>query len=320
MSVGLARRGNTFAAIWRSGLVLMLLCAPRLAAQEVALTVDDLPDHASLPAGVSRTDVAKKMLAALADAKLGGVVYGFINAGKLEKYPDEIQVLKLWREAGQPLGNHTYTHMNFTDNPAEAFEENISKNEPMLMQLMEGQDWHWFRYPYLHEGDTLEKRHAARAYLQEHGYHIAQVTLDFEDYLWNGPYARCMDKKDKKAIAWLKESYLKTAREYFKLDRAMAQQIYGHDIKYVLLMHIGAFDAEMLPKLIAQMKKDGFKFVSLLEAESDPAYQSDPDAPLKDGGTLLDQFFDSKKLTYPAHEDKPRKELAALCTEAAAAK
>ncbi len=297
----------------RLGLLAALLWAPRLAAQEVALTVDDLPDHGPLPAGVSRVDVTKKMLAALSDAKLNGIVYGFINSGKLEKHPDEIEVLKLWREAGQPLGNHTYTHMNFTDNPAEPFEENITKNESMLQQLMAGQDWHWFRYPYLHEGDTLEKRHSARAYLKDHGYRIAQVTLDFEDYLWNGPYARCMDKQDRKAIAWLKESYLKTARDYFALDQQMAQQVYGRKIKYVLLMHIGAFDAEMFPALIAQMKNDGFKFVSLAEAESDPAYESDPDAGLKDGGTLLDQFFDSRKLTYPPHEDKPREELAALC-------
>lgn len=291
------------------------LCAQGSVAQEVALTVDDLPDHGPLPAGMTRADVARKMLAALSDAKLDGIVYGFINAGKLEKYPDEIDVLKLWRAAGQPLGNHTYTHLNFSDNPADAFEENIARNEPLLTQLMEGKDWHWFRYPYLHEGDTLEKRHAARVYLKDRGYQIAQVTLDFEDYLWNGPYARCSDKKDEKAIAWLKESYLKTAREYFKLDQQMARQIYSRDIKYVLLMHIGAFDAEMFPSLIAQMKQDGFKFVSLREAQADPAYLSDPDAALKDGGTLLDQFFDSRKLTYPPHDDKPRTQLAALCKD-----
>jgi len=286
--------------------------ALRACGQEVAITIDDLPNHAPLPAGVTRVDVAKRMLAALTDAKLAGV-YGFINAGKLETHPDEIEVLKLWREAGQPLGNHTYTHINFSDNPVPAFEENIEKNEPLLKQLMEGQDWHWFRYPYLHEGDTLEKRHAVRAYLKEHGYRIAQVTMDFEDYLWNGPYARCMDKKDEKSIAWLKESYLKMAREYLTLDQEMSRQIFGRNIKHVLLMHIGAFDAVMLPDLVAQMKKDGFKFISLEEAESDPAYLSDPDSALVDGGTLLDQFFDSKKLKYPPHAEKPREELAAIC-------
>jgi peptidoglycan/xylan/chitin deacetylase (PgdA/CDA1 family) len=308
-------RGGIFLRSVRAAgvsLALLYMGASHVLGQEVAITIDDLPNHAPMPAGVTRVDVAKKMLAALADAKLTGV-YGFVNAGKLETHPDEIEVLKLWREAGQPLGNHSYTHINFSDNPVPAFEENIEKDEPLLKQLMEGQDWHWFRYPYLHEGDTLEKRHAVRAYLKEHSYRIAQVTMDFEDYLWNGPYARCMDRKDEKSIAWLKESYLKTAREYLTVDQEMSRQIFGRNIKHVLLMHIGAFDAVMLPDLLAQMKKDGFKFISLEEAESDPAYQSDPDVGLVDGGTLLDQFFDSKKLKYPPHAEKPRAELAAIC-------
>jgi len=295
-------------------LVLILLCgaAPRICGQEVAITFDDLPSHGPLPNGTTRADVARSILASLKEAKIPEV-YGFINAGKLEKYPEDIEVLKIWREAGQPLGNHTYTHMSLNDNPVEAFEENIEKDESMLKTLMEGKDWHWFRYPYLWEGDTLEKRHAVRAYLKEHGYRIAQVTMDFQDYAWNGPYARCTEKKDEKAIAWLKQSYLETAADYLALDQKMAQQIFGHDIKHVLLMHVGAFDAVMLPQLLAQMKKQGIKFVPLKKAESNLAYRTDPDVAPKEGGTLLDQFFEARHLTYPPHKDKPMKELNEIC-------
>jgi peptidoglycan/xylan/chitin deacetylase (PgdA/CDA1 family) len=301
-----------WAMVLGTSVMFLMLPVLRAAAQEVAITFDDLPAHAPLPSGTTRVGVARAILAAFKDAKIPEV-YGFTNAGKLEKVPEDLEVLKVWREAGQPLGNHAYTHMNLTDNTAAGFEEDIQKNEPLLKQLMEGQDWHWFRYPYLHEGDTAEKRHAVRAYLKERGYRIAQVTMDFEDYAWNGPYARCMEKKDEKAIAWLKESYLNTAAEYMALDQKMAQQIFHREIKHVLLMHVGAFDAVMLPQLLEQMKKQGFKFVTLEAAEADPAYQTDPDAALADGGTLLDQIFDSQHLPYPPHADKPMKELRELC-------
>lgn len=286
--------------------------ASRVAGQEVAITFDDLPSHGPLPEGITRSDVARSILATLKEAKIPEI-YGFVNAGKLEKNPEDIEFLKLWREAGQPLGNHTYTHMNFNENTVAAFEENIEKNESILKTLMEGKDWHWFRYPYLWEGDTLEKRRAVRAYLKERGYRIAQVTMDFEDYAWNGPYARCMGKKDEKAIAWLKQSYLETASEYFALDQKMTQQIFGREIKHVLLMHVGAFDAVMLPQLLRQMKTEGYKFVTIAEAEADPAYLTDPDTALKNGGTLLDQLFEARHLTYPPHKDKPMKELNAIC-------
>jgi hypothetical protein len=62
------------------------------------------------------------------------------------------------------------------------------------------------RYPYLHEGDTPGKRHEIRAFLRERGYAIAQTTLDYEDYMWNSAYARCVDRKDAKSIAWLRSS------------------------------------------------------------------------------------------------------------------
>jgi len=247
-------------------LVFLLASFPATcAAQKLAITLDDLPQNGGLPPGVTRAEITKATVAVLKKRHVPPV-YGFINAKKLEGSPDGAEALKIWA-AAEPVGNHTYTHMDLEENSAEAFERDIEEDEPALELLAPaGGDWHWLRYPYLHEGDTLEKRHAVRGYLKEHGYRVAQVTLDFEDYMWNGPYARCTDKKDEKSIAWLKESYLKTAKEYLTLDQEMSQQIFGRNIKHVLLMHIGAFDAVMLPDLLAQMKKDGFKFISLEEA------------------------------------------------------
>jgi len=286
----------------------------RAQAQEVAITFDDLPAHGQLPAGVTREEVTRKILAAFKEAKVPEV-YGFINAGKLQTHPEDIKVLQLWREAGEPLANHTYDHMSLNSNPLAAFEENVAKDEATLQQLMGKNDWHWFRYPYLDEGNTLEKRRKARTYLKEHHYRIAQVSLDFEDYAWNGPYARCSEKKDEKGIAWLKESYLNTATEYMKLGQQLSQQLFGRNVKHILLMHVGAFDAEMLPQLLAQMKQQGFKFITLKEAESDPVYEIDPDIVRKEGSPILEQIMDSRQLPLPPHVEKPMKELQEVCRQ-----
>jgi peptidoglycan/xylan/chitin deacetylase (PgdA/CDA1 family) len=239
-------------------------------------------------------------------------VYGFINAKKLEGNVDAAEALKLWA-AQEPVGNHTYAHMDLEQNTPEAFEREIEEDEPALELLSQKEDWHWLRYPFLHEGDTVEKRRAVRAYLQAHGYRVAQVTLDWEDYMWNTAYARCVEKGDQKAIAWLRSSYLSTASEFLDLGRAQAKLIYGHDINYVLLLHLGAFSSTILPDALDLLKKKGFKLVTLEEAESDPAYNSDPDAALHDAGTLLDQWMQVKQIKYPEHAEKPYKEVAAAC-------
>jgi peptidoglycan-N-acetylglucosamine deacetylase len=160
----------------------LLAFATTALAQEVALTFDDLPAHGPLPPGVTRTDVVNSIIKTLQDARVPQV-YGFVNAHKLEQSPEDIEVLKAWRNVGFLLGNHTFSHLSLNDNSVEKFEQDTAANEPVLKSLMAGQDWQWFRYPFLWEGDTLEKRHDIRSYLKDHGYRIAQVTLDFEDYL-----------------------------------------------------------------------------------------------------------------------------------------
>jgi len=294
----------------RNVLAFVLLALPA-SAQQVAFTFDDLPSHGDLPPGETRLEVADSILKTLHDQHLPPV-YGFVNALKIEQTPDTISVLKTWRAAGQPLGNHSYSHLSINDHTPAEFEADITKNEPTLASLMPDDDWHWFRYPFLWEGETLEKRHHVRAYLQQNGYQVAQVSLDFEDYLWNSPYARCAAKHDDKSIDYLRTSYLATADQYITLYRNLTHTLYGRDIPYVLLMHIGAFDAKMLPDLIDLFRRRGFTFITLPEALKDTAYREDPDQALKYGGAFQEQVAAARHVKIPPNT-KPYKELEAIC-------
>jgi peptidoglycan/xylan/chitin deacetylase (PgdA/CDA1 family) len=279
---------------------------------EVAFTVDDLPVHGDLPSTTTRSEIAKKMIETFKAKGVPGVV-GFVNAKNIGGDAEKAGVLKMWADSGFALGNHTFSHIDLNAADAREFEDEIVANESVLQELMAARDWHWFRYPFLHEGDTLEKRHAVRKYLSDHGYKVAQVTLDFADYAWNNPYARCVGKQDTQAIAWLKSSYLGTATSDIALDRKLSVMLFGRDIKYVLLLHIGALDSIMLPELLDLFKKRGFDFVSLEEAQKDPAYQSDPNAALPHGGTFLEQLTEAKHLKYPPHAERPLDKLDAIC-------
>jgi peptidoglycan/xylan/chitin deacetylase (PgdA/CDA1 family) len=292
-------------------LVFVLALVPTCSAQKLAITFDDLPLNGSLPPGVTRAETTQAVLKILKKWRMPPV-YGFINAKKLEGSPDGAEALKLWA-AAEPVGNHTYSHLDLEQNSAEAFEREIEENEPALELLDATDSWRWFRYPFLHEGDTVEKRRAIRTYLVGHGYRIAQVTLDWEDYLWNTAYARCAGKSDRESIAWLRSSYVSTASEFLDLGREQSKLIFGRNINYVLLMHLGAFSSTILPDAFDLLKKKGFQLVTLEEAESDPAYQTDPDIGMHDAGTLLDQMMLVKQLKYPPHAEKPYKELDAVC-------
>ena len=292
-------------------MVVLLFSAGLAWSQEIAITFDDLPIHGALPVGMTRLDIAHSILETLRREQLPPT-YGFINGGRGGDDKTAPAVLSAWRAAGQPLGNHTWSHQDINHETAAQFEADVSGNEPLLKRLMGHEDWHWFRYPYLHEGDTVEKRRDTRAWLSAQGYKFADVTMDFEDYLWNEPYARCVAKHDEASIQRLHDSYLAVAAQYYTLYRQVSRMVYGRDVKYVLLMHVGAFDARMLPELLKFYRTEGVRFISLPEAISDPAYQDDPDIGEPAGGTHLELMMEVKHMTFPANT-KPYRELEAMC-------
>lgn len=280
-------------------------------AQQIAFTWDDLPAHSALPPSETRVEIGEKIIKAMKDAHMPPV-YGFVNGIAIEREPASAPMLKEWRDAGLFLGNHTWSHMNLNIQPLVDWEADLLKNEPVLKKYAKGTDWHWLRYPFLAEGNTPEKRDATRKFLAEHGYRIADVTMSFGDYMWNEPYARCVAKNDTAAIAELEKSYLDAAADDADFRRAMAKTLFGHDIPYVLLMHVGAMDARMLPQLIKVYQDKGFSFITLQEAESDPFYKPEIDLTLPASADSLEGLMYERKLPLPNHT-MPKVDFNGMC-------
>ena len=281
---------------------------------QVAITFDDLPEHGDLPPGISRAGVARSIIHTL-KVRHAPPIYGFINADGLAGDPADGEVLRLWRAAGFSLGNHTFSHPDANVVTASTFEQDVLADESTLQKYMGGHNWHWLRLPYLHEGDTPEKRDEIASFIKMHRYHIAQVTLSFDDYAYNDPYARCIATGNAAAVAWLKQSFLDRASVDILAAHKMSELLYGRDIKHVLLMHIGAFDAVMLPKLLDMYKRRGVELISLPDSESDPAYKNADEQQFDWGGTMLEEQMIARGIPIPdfANRDDALDQIDALC-------
>jgi peptidoglycan/xylan/chitin deacetylase (PgdA/CDA1 family) len=305
--------GRIVSAVLLAAVASVAAFAPMIVrAENVALTFDDLPHNGALAPEITATRVVNDVLHILHQRRVPPV-YGFVNAVLLEGAPDGAEALKLWVAGGERVGNHTYSHSDLNQEAADAFLQDLRADEPVL-ELLDGSGrWRWLRYPFLREGETLEKRRAVRASLRERGYRIAQVTLDFGDYLWNDAFARCAARGDVPSIERLKSTYLATASQYLDVHRRMAQLVFGREISHVLVLHLGAFSSTILPHMLTLLKEKGFSLVTLEEAERDPAYETDPDAASKNGGTLLEQSMDARGLPRLEMPIKPEKELDGIC-------
>jgi peptidoglycan/xylan/chitin deacetylase (PgdA/CDA1 family) len=256
-----------------AGLLLAMGAAQAADRFDLAVTVDDLSVHGALPRGQTWPGIAQSTLDTL---KAHGVpeAYGFVNAKRLAEAPASAPVLDLWRRAGYPLGNHTYSHMGLSQAASlEAWEADVKAGEPPLVAHMKGADWQVLRYPFLDAGNTPARHDAALAWLAKQGYRIADVSISFDDWAYTDTYARCLDKGDKAAIEAMKANYFQRVDETIARTKAVSQRVYGRTIPQVLLTHMGAFSAATLPEVLRRLDAAGARYVPLMGAQSDPAYK-----------------------------------------------
>ena len=92
-------------------------------------------------------------------------------------------------------------------------------------------------------------------------------------------------KHDRKAVQRLRSAYLDyTAREieyYTRLHR----QIFGHEIPHVMLLHASRLNADTIESILKLFERMQYRFVTLQQAQSDPAYQT-PDTFISEHGPM----------------------------------
>jgi peptidoglycan/xylan/chitin deacetylase (PgdA/CDA1 family) len=270
---------------------------------EVAITVDDLPAHGDVPAAMTRVEIARGMVAAL-KARNVPAVYGFSNGQEVSWDPSSLAVLQEWLRLGNVLGNHTFNHTDLAHSTADAYVADIAAMEELLEHVTGAPlPAKVFRYPFLSEGDTLEKRNRVREYLATNHYQIAQVTIDYLDWAWSAAYDRCLVQKDERRMQWLTEHVVEAARWHTRYARKLAHLLVGRDIRHILLLHVSAFNAITLPEVLTMLQAEGARFVDLPTAMNDTIYQVNPNLPLPDGRTFLEQLREARQIEDPYGEE-----------------
>ena len=202
--------------------------------------------------------------------------------------------------------------MDLHANAVSAFEQDVRGNESTLQSLMGSDDWHWFRYPYLREGDTAEKHRAVLAFLGERHYKVAQVTLSFDDYAYNEPYARCLAKNDTQSIDWLKQSFLSRAADQSRArTRGGAPAVWTRHQTCDAAAHRRLSDGDAVaPARSARVAR--LHAHHARRRTGGRRLREPPDLTANWNGTLLHQLMTARHLPLPPGDGVFEK-LAALC-------
>jgi len=260
----------------------------------IALTFDDLPAAgAQFMTGQEILEMTQKLLGTLRERHVPAV--GFVNERKLYKFgevDDRIKALSLWLDSGFELGNHTYGHMSLNQAEVKDWEEDTIRGETVTSLLLAQHKlkMRYFRHPYLDTGRDLQTRHDAEQFLAQRGYRIAPVTMDAWDWMYSGVYEDARRRGDTSLQQQLVTSYLSHTTEVFNYYEELSRDMLGYEPKQVLLLHSNWLEADHVIELLDLLQTRGYRFITLQDALSDPAYSRPNQYVGEEGTNWLDQW------------------------------
>lgn len=242
----------------------------------ISVTVDDLPTVGARDLA-DRQQITRALVGHMTSYGIPAV--GFVNENKLggtHPEPDEIALLEKWVAAGLELANHTYSHMDFTENDLVDFTADIVLGETITRPLMQKYDMElrWFRHPYLYVGDDNEKRLLLEKFLDEHGYRIAPITIDNADWYYNRAYNRAWEYGDTETMALVADDYIRYMEAVIGYTEQFSSDVLGSELPQILIIHANRLNADHFHRIADMILARGYKFIKLDEALRNHDYVS----------------------------------------------
>lgn len=216
------------------------------------------------------------------------------------------QLIRRWGEQGHLVGNHSTLHQNLNEDDvsSETYIQSIQDAETVLKDLP-----NWtkrYRYPFLKEGHTAQKRDAVKHWLQQYNYQSGAVSIDASDWFYNQKYLSYVKVNQPEKLTRLKDAYIEHLLDRAQYYDTLAQNTLGRSPDHILLLHVNAINAAFLADVIEAFKTKNWNIVSTQKAFRDPLYQMQTQY-LPAGESIIWSLAKEKgleNLRYPA-EDAP---------------
>ena len=257
-----------WAVLRRFGVALWVGWMAPAAAQDIAITFDDLPyvmpSRTPPDVGLGQVRAVNRAL-----AEHGIVATGFVFGSQVNRRSRP--ALEAFVGAGHRAGNHTWTHSDYGTLSARAFRREVRRTDRVLQPYL-AQGPKYFRYPYLRRGETEAAKAAGRRVLTELGYRIAPVSIDNDEWQFNAAYLDALEAGDSARAAQIADRYITHMQERSAHYAQRARAELGRDAAHILLLHLNQINADNLHRLLGWYDAEAWRFVTLETALRDPLY------------------------------------------------
>ncbi len=275
--------------------LILIALSFTLHAKEISLSFDDAPRGDGLRfSGLERT---KRIIKQLKESGVERAAF-YVNTKGLSK-KHGLERVKLYKQNGHLIGNHTHSHINIRKNSQADYLLDFDKADKLLREhkLLSP----YFRYPYLRRGKNISEVKDIHSHIKSKGYTDAYVTIDNYDFYMEDLYQRALKNNKKIDLSRLKKFYINTLYEGISFYDQLANKALKKNVKHVMLLHENDLAALFLSDLIKHLKNKGWKIISPEQSYSDETLKHFPSDILNHGSGRIVSI--AKSLKYSGRLD-----------------
>ncbi|MFZ6665174.1 polysaccharide deacetylase family protein [Peijinzhouia sedimentorum] len=240
--------------------------------KSIAITIDDVPNTSKF----QESDFRSVLLDQLDSMDVPFTI--FINESKIfqtESTEKNMELLDSWiAHENSTIGNHSYSHLRYSDVGFARFVEDIQKGEILSDSISKvyGKSINTFRFPFNDMGkDSIEHKQIGD-YLTSNGYAIAPFTVESSDWMFDAVYRHYLENGEEEKARKIGKQYVQKTLELLSFFEDLTQEIYGRFISHIYLCHDNAINADYLREIVSELNKNGYEIIGYEESLRDPVY------------------------------------------------
>lgn len=240
--------------------------------RKIAITFDDAPTgEGPLYSGAERT---RELVSALEQAGVEGAMF-FVTTQNLSRAEEGRSRLQAYVENGHRLANHSHSHLWLWQTEPEEYVKD-AETAANILQEFEGASPS-YRFPYLDEGRSEEKRDAVREWLRGAGLVNGYVTIDNYDWYMNALFAEAIRSDQEVDFEAWRDAYVEILVNGVEFYDEIARGSLGRSPSHVLLLHENDLAALFIDDLATALRANGWEIVPAVDAYLDPIASIEPD-------------------------------------------
>lgn len=277
--------------------------SPRL-----AVTIDDMDVNGSDTPKLTLDQQNAALLAALRNHdKLKAAI--FVCGMRVDNEMGKRR-LQQWNDDKHVIANHSYSHLYYPRVDFDKFSADVLRGEDVIKGFSRFHKL--FRFPYLKEGETVEKRDKIRAFLKEHDYRMGYVTIDTSEWAIDDRLRKRLKKEPNADLTPYRDFYLEHIWERAVYYDELSKKVTGRSVSHTLLVHHNLVTSLFLDDLLKMFRQKGWKLIDAEKAFKDPIFSILPNTLPAGESIIWSLAKESKKfddvLRYPAEDSRYEKE------------